>query len=123
MASEKVTMILLSKTDMTREEVADLSDSDAWGIVYSLRAKKAKDTRLQICFTGFGLSKKNELSELAAENNMNVVASVRKNLDYLCGGDNAGPSKIEKAERQGVQFLDERQFVSLIETGEIPKST
>ena len=123
MASEKVTMILLSKTDMTTEEVADLSDSDAWGIVYSLRAKKAKDTRLQICFTGFGLSKKNELSELAAENNMNVVASVTKNLDYLCGGDNAGPSKIEQAERQGVQFLDERQFVSLIETGEIPKST
>lgn len=120
MASEKPTMILLSKTDMSKEEVSSLTDGEAWKIIYSLRSAKAKDTRLQVCFTGFGTSKKKELIDLANSKNFKVVSSVTKKLDFLCGGENAGPQKIIKAEEQGVQYLVEAEFIHLLETGEIP---
>ena len=120
MASEKPTMILQSKSDMTREEIAVLSNAEAWRVIYSIRSNKAKDKRLQICFSGFGASKKEELISLAEESNFNVMSGVTNKLDYLIGGANAGPKKIEKAETQGVQFLTEHQFLELIETGEIP---
>ncbi len=123
MASEKPTMILKSKTDMTSEAIAALSDGEAWQLIYSNRkahTEKAKDNRLQVCFTGFGASKKEELTNLAHDNRLKVVNSVTMRLDFLVGGENAGPKKIERAESQGVQFLNERQFLGLIETGEIP---
>ena len=119
MASKKPTMILLSKTDLTQKEVEQLSDSDAWALIYSLRAKKVKDDRLQVCFTGFGVSEKESLIELASQHNFNVVKSVTKKLDFLVGGISAGPKKIEKAELQGVQFLTADQFSPLVTTGEI----
>ncbi len=123
MASEKPTMILKSKTDMTSEEIAVLSDGEAWALIYSnrkARTERPKDNRLQVCFTGFGASKKEELTNLAHDNRLKAVNSVTMELDFLVGGENAGPKKIEKAEAQGAQFLNERQFLGLIETGEIP---
>ena len=123
MASEKPTLILQSKTDMSKEEISALSDGEAWKLIYANRTTKAKDNRLQVCFTGFGVSKKQELIDLANGNNLKVVSSVTKKLDYLCGGETAGPKKIEKAESQGVQFLNESQFINLVQTGEIPSAT
>ena len=120
MASDKPTMILLSKSDMSKEEISDLTDAEAWRIIYSIRSTKVRDDRLQICFTGFGSSKKKEFVDLANDNRLKVVGSVTKKLDFLCGGENAGPKKIEKAEAQGVQFITENQFIRLIETGEVP---
>ena len=120
MASQKPTMILLSKTDLSEDEISKLSDSEAWKIIYSTRAQRIVDNRLQVCFTGFGVSVKKELTELATVNNFNVVKSVTKKLDFLVGGANAGPKKIEQAELQGVQFLTEEQFRILAATGEIP---
>lgn len=120
MASEKPTMILLAKSDMTKEQVAELSDAEAWRLIYSIRSLKAKDTRLQVCFTGFGKSEKQELTHLADSKNFNVVSSVTQKLDFLCCGENAGPKKLEKAEKQGVQVLNKEQFVRLLETGEVP---
>jgi len=113
-------MILLSKSDMSKEEISDLTDAEAWRIIYSIRSTKVRDDRLQICFTGFGSSKKKEFVDLANDNRLKVVGSVTKKLDFLCGGENAGPKKIEKAEAQGVQFITENQFIRLIETGEVP---
>ncbi len=122
MASDKPTMILKSKSEMSSEEIEALSDAEAWKIIYSIRIVKAKDNRLQVCFTGFCTSKKEELVNLAHDNRFKVVASVTKKLDYLVGGDNAGPKKIEKAESQGIQFLNEPQFINLIKTGEVPNA-
>ncbi|MBO6850088.1 MAG: hypothetical protein JJ867_06380 [Marinobacter sp.] len=123
MASEKPTMILKSRSDLGDEEIASLTDAEAWKLIYSIRTTKAKDSRLHVCFTGFGTSKKEELTNLAHDNRFKVVASVTQKLDYLVGGENAGPKKIEKAESQGVQFLREEQFVNLVETGEVPSAT
>lgn len=123
MASEKPTMILKSRSDLGDDEIAALADAEAWKLIYSIRTTKAKDSRLQVCFTGFGTSKKEELTNLAHDNRFKVVASVTQKLDYLVGGENAGPKKIEKAESQGVQFLSEEQFINLVETGEVPSAT
>ena len=123
MASEKPTVILKSKSDLSSEEIEALSDAEAWRLIYSIRTTKAKDSRLQVCFTGFGTSKKEALVNLAHDNRFKVVSSVTQKLDYLVGGDNAGPKKIEKAESQGVEFLNEQQFMDLIETGEVPSAT
>ena len=122
MASKQPTMILMSKTDMMKDQIEALSDAEAWKLIYSMRSRKARDDRLQICFTGFAASKKQELGDIANQHNLKVVTSVTKKLDFLCGGENAGPKKIEKAEAQGVQFLTESQFHDLIQTGELPSS-
>jgi NAD-dependent DNA ligase len=123
MPNEKAAMILQSKTDMSREMIAKLSDAEAWIIIYSIRSTKAKDNRLQVCFTGFGASKKAELVKLALDNQLHVVSSVTKNLDFLCGGESSGPKKLEKAINQGVQILSENDFLNLLETGEVPLET
>lgn len=122
MASEKPSMILASRTDMTGREIAALSDGEAWRIIYSLPRSSNPDDRLQICFTGFTPSQKEVLMGLAEENDMKVVMSVTKKLNFLCVGDNAGPKKLEKAISQGIQVLTESQYVAMIETGEIPAS-
>ncbi len=118
--SEKPTRILQSKTDLSAQEIARLSDAEAWQIIYSFRSEKIRDDRLQICFTGFGASKKRELSALAQSAHLKVVGSVTKNLDFLCAGETAGPKKVEKAIEQGVQFLSEADFKELLESGELP---
>lgn len=122
MASEKPTMILKSKSDLSSDDIGGLTDAEAWRLIYSIRSNKAKDNRLQVCFTGFGTSDKEYLSNLAHDNRFKVVASVTKKLDYLVGGANAGPKKIEKAEAQGVQCLNQQEFMRLVETGEVPSS-
>jgi len=116
MASKKPTMILKSKTDMTGEEISNQTDSKAWEIIYAIRVKKVTDERLQVCFTGFKSTTKEGLINLAHDNRYKVRQDVTKKLDFLVSGDNAGPKKIEKAESQGVQFLNEIQYRKMIET-------
>ncbi len=79
MASQKPTMILLSKTDMSEDAIEKLSDGEAWKIIYSTRAQKVVDSRLHICLTGFSPALKQELNDLANANQFNVVKSVTKN--------------------------------------------
>lgn len=82
--------------------------------------QKPKDTRLDVCFTGFKKDDKERLTALALDAGMVVRKGVTKSLSFLCGGYNAGPSKMEQARQQGVVVLDEAQFIGLLETGEIP---
>lgn len=48
-----------------------------------------------------------------------VKDSVTKTLRYLCVGQNAGPAKIAKAEKQKVQILSATDFIRLCGTGEV----
>lgn len=43
MASEKLTKILMSKSDMAPEEIEALSDVEAWRVIFSIRKVEAKD--------------------------------------------------------------------------------
>jgi BRCT domain type II-containing protein len=76
---------------------------------------------MDICFTGFTKSDKEEVVELAKNNGMEIRNSVTKHLDILCYGYNAGPKKLEKALAQGVMILNQNQLEALIETGEVPE--
>lgn len=53
------------------------------------------------------------------KSNLRVVTCITQKLDYLCGGENTDPKKVEKAEEKGVRYLTEAQFICLIETGEV----
>jgi len=75
----------------------------------------------EVCFTGFKKVDKDRLIKLAESSEMFVCSSVTVNLNYLCCGYNAGPKKIETSRHQGTVVLSEKQFINLIETGEIPE--
>ncbi len=66
-----------------------------------------------ICFTGFGKNEKNELIEVAKQRGYSVKGDVIKGLCYLCCGENAGPSKINKAKENGSELLSAAEFLNL----------
>lgn len=122
MPDERAAAILAANTDLTKAEIAVLSTPEAWRIIYSLRTPKTPDHRLEVCFTGFGASRRGELEELASAKSFKVVTAVTKQLAFLIGGENAGPAKLAKAAAQGVQVLTAEQFVKLAEHGEVPQT-
>lgn len=80
------------------------------------RAKNAPE----ILFTGFKQDRRAALEEQAEAAGMTVRKRVTENLDFLCGGYNAGPSKLADARANGVTVLNEEQFEHLLVTGEVP---
>jgi BRCT domain type II-containing protein len=117
--SDKLLRIIRSKTELTETEIENLTEQKGWNIVYSLTVKKEKHN--EICFTGFSPSEKKEITQIAENHNFHIAKSVTTNLTFLCCGDNAGPSKMDKAEKQGAVILNKEEFYKLIQTGEIPK--
>ncbi len=77
-------------------------------------------SKFEICFTGFSKGDKQRLTDIAVESGMLIRASVTKDLDMLCCGSNAGPAKLEAARRQSVIVVSESQFMTFLDTGEIP---
>ena len=76
----------------------------------------------EICFTGFTMEQRAELSLLAEKAGMIERKSVTQNLKYLCVGKTAGPNKVAKARLGGILLLLEGDFLTLLETGELPDS-
>ncbi|WP_199637245.1 BRCT domain-containing protein [Serratia sp. PAMC26656] len=77
-----------------------------------------------ICFTGFSKNKKSELTNIALSLGYSVSKDVTKGLDYLCCGDSAGPSKINKAKQNNSALLSEVDFYNLPDLSARPsKST
>lgn len=118
MAGEKVTRILKAKSPFTSEQIAAISDAQGWKWIYE-NAKPRKEKQNQVCFTGFSVTEKAELSRLAQAANLEVVGSVTKGLAFLCIGENAGPAKLQKAKEQGNHIMSREQFLHLLDTGEI----
>lgn len=84
--------------------------------------KLPQDYSFKVCFTGFSKADKAGLTELAESAGMKVVTGVSASLDFLCCGDNAGWSKMKKANELGVPLVRHEQIRLLVETGEIPES-
>lgn len=118
MPSDKLTRILKAKSPFSAAQIEAMSEADGWDWVYA-NAKPHKEKFTQVCFTGFSATEKATLAAAAVEARLEVVASVTKNLAFLCAGENAGPAKLAKARGQGVHVLTHQQFIHLIETGEI----
>lgn len=73
----------------------------------------------QILFTGFAASLRTVLEEKASAYGLKVMKSAGKTLTLLCYGENAGPTKVAKAQEAGAFIIDVEQFHQLIATGEI----
>ncbi|WP_082930671.1 hypothetical protein [Shewanella woodyi] len=76
----------------------------------------------EVCFTGFNTVERNELETQGESLGLIVKKGVTKNLHILCVGDNAGPSKVNKARTYGSVILDKSQFVHFANTGELPQT-
>ncbi|MCB5184422.1 hypothetical protein LG201_04305 [Methylobacillus gramineus] len=75
----------------------------------------------EVLFTGFASARKDELIDIALNKGMHVPKNVTTGLRYLCVGSNAGHAKVGKARSQNVLILQEKQFLLMLETGEIPE--
>ena len=118
MPSDKVTRILKAKSSFSQEQIAVMSDEEGWAWIYSQRSPP-KEQLLQVCFTGFSVTEKEELIALAKRHRLAIAASVTRSLALLCVGENAGPEKLKKAKAQGVKLLTRSQFEDMLETGEL----
>lgn len=88
--------------------------------IHLTKVTKPKSLSFDICFTGFKKADKERLIEVALAHSLTVRSSVTQNLQMLCCGYNAGPSKVTAARMKGTIIIDEEGFVRFIETGEIP---
>jgi NAD-dependent DNA ligase len=119
--SEKVTQILRSKSDLSEEQIAAMSEREGWAWIYSHPApKRPADPRPEICFTGFLNTERDALETRARAANLKVVGSVTKHLRYLCTGEAPGETKLEKALIQGAVLLTVEEFEALLSAGKFP---
>ncbi len=82
--------------------------------------KPTIDGQSQIVFTGFNAFIREELEQIAEDFGLRVMKTPGKYLTFLCYGDNAGPAKVEKALAAGAFIIDSEEFLSMIQTGELP---
>jgi DNA ligase (NAD+) len=81
-----------------------------------LAAKTEKLKGLTIVISGtFKLHSRDEYKAMILQNGGKNSGSVSKNTDYILAGDNMGPAKLEKAQKQGVKIINEEDFIKLIE--------
>lgn len=57
---------------------------------------------------------RNELKQLVKDKGGKLVSALSGSVDYLLAGDKAGPSKLKKAEKLGVELMSEEEFLNLI---------
>lgn len=62
----------------------------------------------------FTLHSRDELKALIEKNGGKNQSGVNANTDFIIAGENMGPSKLQKAEKLGIQILSESDFVEII---------
>ena len=70
------------------------------------------------CLTGTLTRSRKEIALLIKSNGGKIVSSVSKNLSYLIAGESAG-SKLQNANRLGVEVINENQLNEMLEVGEV----
>lgn len=80
----------------------------------SAEADESAAPGVEILFTGFTRSQRQDLEEMAEAAGMIVRKSVTKGLTYLCTGPNAGPAKLAQAADAGASIIDHDDFVDLL---------
>ena len=113
MATEKVAKILRAKLGLTSDQIAALSDADAWGLVYSdSHSRRKKPTgQVEVCFTGFTEAEKESIGAIAAAAGFLIRTGVSKNLAILCIGDEPGASKVTQAQEKDVEIITADEFI------------
>jgi NAD-dependent DNA ligase len=117
MPSPKLIQILRSRSDLTDAQIIDLTDDQAWAIVYELDAKEKEkrdaERKPTVCFTGFNKGDKAAMEDGSTKVGLKPVQNVSNSLEYLVLGETPGQSKIAKAEEAGVKILHAHEFEQL----------
>lgn len=127
MASDNLIGMMRSKgAPFTDDILKRMSDGDCWRWIYAHNKPKKPKTETHIpkrtvCFTGFTLTRKEELTELAASSGWCVVKSPNSRMSHLCTGETPGPSKIEKAHQIGAMIIPESNFLAMLSDSSGPK--
>ena len=67
-------------------------------------------------YTGtFANFSREELEARIAANGGKLLSGVSKKLNYLIVGENAGPSKVDKAQKLNVPMISEDEFLAMLE--------
>lgn len=123
MPGDRITRILRAKSGLSVEEIAKMTDREAWTWLHTHfppKTKRYQKNLMEVCFTGFTASERELLEQEACEAHLEVVKSVTKQLRYLVVGPNAGPAKLKKACEQEIVVLSLEQFRAMLETGDLP---
>ncbi|MDD4777793.1 MAG: NAD-dependent DNA ligase LigA [Fermentimonas sp.] len=81
-----------------------------------LAAKTEKLKGLSIVISGtFKHHSRDEYKAMILQNGGKNSGSVSKKTDYILAGENMGPAKLEKAQKQGVKIICEEDFLKMIE--------
>lgn len=117
MPSPKLIQILRSRSDLADEQILELTDEQAWSIIYELDAKEKADREAKrmstVCFTGFSKADKAAIEAVATQCGLKQVSGVSKSLKYLVLGETPGESKVIKAQELGVDILHAHEFEQL----------
>jgi DNA ligase (NAD+) len=80
-----------------------------------LQARGTALSGLSIVISGtFSLHSRDEYKAMIEQHGGKNVGSVSAKTSYILAGENIGPEKLKKAEKLGVQLLDEKAFLSMI---------
>ncbi len=60
---------------------------------------------------------RDRLKEIVESNGGIIVSAVSSNVDYLLGGEKAGPSKLKKARELNIPVISENEFEDIINSG------
>jgi DNA ligase (NAD+) len=58
---------------------------------------------------------RDDLKQLIESHGGINTGSISKNTNFILGGENMGPSKLEKATKLGIKILDEDEFLDMIQ--------
>lgn len=62
----------------------------------------------------FAHHSRDEYKEMIEANGGKNVSSISKKTDYVLAGENMGPAKLEKAQKLGIEIINEEQFLGMI---------
>ena len=63
----------------------------------------------------FAKHSRDEYKAMIERNGGKNVGSISGKTSFILAGENMGPSKLQKAEKLGIQLIDEDTFLSMIE--------
>ena len=126
----------LLEADEVGEKIADsviqyLSDEDNLKIIARLRKAGVQFSggkreglsdslggRTFVISGTFAAHSRDQLKELIELHGGKNLAAVSSNTDFLLAGANMGPAKLAKAQKLGVEIIDEERFLAMIGEGD-----
>ena len=126
MPSPKLIQILRSRSTLSDEQIIELTDEQAWELIYEIdareKAERDANRKPTVCFTGFNKADKAAMEATAVQRGLKPVQNVSQSLNYLVLGETPGKTKISKAEEAGTEILHAHEYEELFQDKQKPKA-